>query len=241
MEPLDAGFNGSARSGIRRPLQRGRWLLGLLAGGFVVVVVVPFVYFHLVEGSAPPPLALPVGPGGAAGPLNGTWKVTAPSQVEYRVKELLFGQHDTAVGRTTEVTGAIVITGATVTSGRFRVDMASVSSGQAGRDAQFRGYIMDTGSYPYAQLTLAKPIDLRSLPRPGQLVSEQVTASLTLRGVTRPVTFTIGAERAGPGIDVSGSIPVRFSRWHIPNPSFAVAQVGDTGTIDVLLHLVRGA
>jgi hypothetical protein len=30
-----------------------------------------------------------------------------------------------------------------------------------------------------------------------------------------------------------------LSDWHIPNPSFAVAQVGNGGTLEVLLQLVR--
>jgi hypothetical protein len=41
------------------------------------------------------------------------------------------------------------------------------------------------------------------------------------------------------GIDVNAEIPVTFSRWRIPNPSFVVAKVGDGGTVEVLLHLVR--
>src|SRR4051812_37545464 len=37
--------------------------------------------------------------------ISGTWKPTDASQVGYRVKETLFGQSATAVGRTNQVTG----------------------------------------------------------------------------------------------------------------------------------------
>gem|GEM_PF-3647596 len=42
---------------------------------------------------------------------------------------------------------------------------------------------------------------------------------------------------------MEGSLQIRFGLWHIPNPSFAVAKVGNTGTIEVLLYLdkVTGA
>jgi len=49
----------------------------------------------------------------------------------------------------------------------------------------------------------------------------RATGDLTLHGHTRPVTFSLQAERTSAGIEVSGSIPVIFADWDIPNPSFA--------------------
>jgi polyisoprenoid-binding protein YceI len=154
------------------------------------------------------------------------------------VEEVLFGQHHTAVGRTGQVTGSLVISGTVVTAADFTVDLASVKSDQGSRDAQFRGFIMETYAHPNGGFRLTEPIQLGSVPAPGQPVGEQATGDLTLRGVTRQVTFSLPAERSAGGVDVSAAIPITFSLWHIPNPSFAVAQLGSTGTIEVLLHLV---
>jgi hypothetical protein len=49
--------------------------------------------------------------------------------------------------------------------------------------------------------------------------SYQAHGNLTLHGTARPVTFTLSAERTASGVEVSGSIPVLFATWNIPNPA----------------------
>jgi polyisoprenoid-binding protein YceI len=160
-----------------------------------------------------------------------------PRLAGYRVHEVLFGQHHTAVGRTSKISGGIEISGTTVDAADFTVDLSSVKSDQTSRDAQFDGFIMETYEHPNARFHLTSPIPLAPLPSVGKTVTESATGQLTMRGVTRTVTFALSAERTDGAIDVDAEIPVIFSDWHIPNPSFAVAQVGKTGTIEVLLHL----
>jgi polyisoprenoid-binding protein YceI len=209
------------------------------AGLAFLVVVGPLVFFHLVEGGSAPRLALPAASGPVApGPVSGTWKVGPGSLAGYRVDEILFGQSHTAVGRTDKVTGGIVISGPEVTAGEFRVDMTSLSSDQRSRDVQFNGYIMETYRYRYATFRLTRPIVIGTIPQQGQPVRLPATGDLTLRGVTRPVNFTVSAERVPGGIDVAAEIPVTFSRWRIPNPSFVVAKVGNSGSVEVLIRLV---
>jgi polyisoprenoid-binding protein YceI len=222
--------------------RRRRRVLTWFAAGVVVFALVvvggPWLYFH-IQGAAPKQLTLPVGPGGTTGPVNGTWKVSSPSEVQYRVQEILFNQHHTAVGTTSKVTGTMTIVGATVTSAQFKVDMGSVESDQAGRNVTFDDEIMDTSTYPDAYFTLTHPIDLIRVPGPGQVVSVIAQGNLTLRGKSRVVSFPLKAERDGAGIDVNGSLTIHFDAWGIPNPSFAIAQVGSIGTIDILLHLAE--
>jgi polyisoprenoid-binding protein YceI len=226
----------------RRPRKRRRRRLFVLLGGLaalaLVVVAGPAIFFS-IEGPAPKQLTLPVGPGGTVGPVNGTWTVTGPSEVQYRVAEILFGQHHTAVGKTEKVKGSLTIKGATVTSAQFSVDMASVRSGVAGRDSQFSGWIMDTASYPKGYFTLTKPIDLGKVPSERHIVNVDAIGKLVLRGKSRTVRFPLHAERYGDGLDVNGALTIHFGRWGIPNPSFTITRVANTGTIDILLHLVR--
>jgi polyisoprenoid-binding protein YceI len=214
------------------------WICAGLTALVLAVVGGPALYFH-IEGAAPKRLTLPVGPGGAVGPVNGTWSVVAPSEVQYRVEEILFGQHHIAVGTTAKVRGTVTIKGATITSAQFTVDMASVRSDMAGRDVQFDDWIMDTVTYPNGFFTLTKAIDLGQVPRERHIVAIGAVGKLTLRGKSRPVTFPLRIERYGNGIDANGALTIRFGRWGIPNPSFAITRVGSTGTIDVLVHLVR--
>jgi polyisoprenoid-binding protein YceI len=224
--------------GNKRRRRTVRAMILVFAALVLVVLAGPAIYFG-IEGPAPKRLGLPVAHGGAVGPVNGTWAVTRPSEVQYRVPEILFGQHHTAVGKTSRVRGSLTIEGATVTSAHFTVDMASVRSGVAGRDSQFSGWIMDTQTYPKGFFTLSRALSLGKVPSQRHVVAVRATGKLTLRGKSRTVRFPLRVERYGNGIDANGALTVRFGLWGIPNPSFAITRVGNTGTIDVLLHLVR--
>lgn len=211
----------------------------LLALGFGTLAVI-----RILHQGAPPPLSLPPANGVIAGPpvhssISGTWIVKSGSQAGFRVQEILFGQHHTAVGRTSRVTGGITISGTTVDAADFTVDMASVTTDAAGRNVAFHDFILKTGTYPHATFRLVHPVALGTDPEEGKVITEHAVGAFTLRGVTRNVAFTVRAERLGAEIDVNADIPIAFGLWHIPNPSFAIAKVGNTGTIEVLLHLGR--
>ncbi|TMK87212.1 MAG: YceI family protein [Actinobacteria bacterium] len=232
-----------------------RWL-----GIWVVVVAVaavggPFVYIHFIEGSAPPPLTLssPAGTatagatpasGGATvsgrsgDAADGTWNVSSGSVAGYRVNEVLFGQSNTAVGRTSSISGSITVSGTSVTAGAFTVDLASVTSDQSRRDAQFNGRIMDTATYPTATFTLIEPIDFGSIPARGTERTLEVTGRLTLHGVTRAVTFEVTGRYTGSAIQVAGSIPITFGDWSIPNPSFGPVSTEDHGVLEFELDFL---
>ena len=162
------------------------------------------------------------------------------SIVGYRVKEVLFGQDNIAVGRTGSITGQVKISGTTVTAGSFTVQMATIKSDQSQRDAQFRGRIMDTSVYPTGTLTLTRPITLTPLPATGAVKTYTAAGQLTLHGHTRPVTFTLSAERTSAGIEISGSIPIAFADWSIPNPSFGnVITTQNHGVLEFLIKFDR--
>jgi polyisoprenoid-binding protein YceI len=180
------------------------------------------------------PVAAPSSTAAAGGQV---WSIASGSEAGYRVKETLFGQSATAVGRTSAITGSIRISGSQVTAGSFTVDMTQVSSDRSQRDGQFRGRIMDTSTNPTSTFTLTKPIDLGTLPPDGTQVTATATGDLTLHGVTHSETFQVTAQRSNGVVDVTGDIPITFSDWNIDNPSGGPASVGDTGTLEFLLHL----
>jgi polyisoprenoid-binding protein YceI len=222
-----------------------RWLL--VAIGVVVVLAVagPFIYIHFFS-SSPAALTLPPASTSTStatantadsGPLAGTWTVGSGSVVGYRVNEVLLGQSQTAVGRTTSVNGHMTITGTTVTSATFSVPLATVHSDRPLRDGQFQGRIMEVAQYPTATFTLTSPIDLTPLPADGVIKHYTAHGNLTLHGTTRAVTFTLAAERSQDGqIEVSGDIPVLFSDYNIQNPSYVgLVTTQDHGLLEFLL------
>jgi polyisoprenoid-binding protein YceI len=227
-----------------RRLWQRRWVRGVAIGvvvAIVAAVVGPFVYIHFIEGPAPAPLKLAPLSGSTigVGPVGGTWKVSSGSQAGYRVQEVLLGQNNTAVGRTSDVTGRMTITGSTVTAATFTVDLTTVRSDQAERDVQFEGRIMDTATYPTATFTLSKPIALGTVPPAGQTVTARATGALDMHGVRRGVSFSVQARYTGSTIEVSGSIPVLFANWDIANPSFGPVTTQSQGIVEFLLDFGR--
>ena len=219
-----------------------RWLRWVIAAVVVIVVLAvggPFVFFHFIEGNGPAPLSLKASPAasasgtqgaaqgasavasqGSSASVVGTWAVGSGSRVGYRVNEVLGGQSHTAVGRSSAVTGQMIIKGSMVKTASFTVKMATIHTDSSQRDAQFDGRIMDVATYPDGTFALTRPITLAPLPATGTIKTYTATGRLTLHGQTRPVTFPLKAERTANGIEVQGSIPVLFSKWGIPNPSF---------------------
>jgi polyisoprenoid-binding protein YceI len=230
-----------------------RWALIGIGAVVVLVVAVPFVYINFIRKDAPPRLSLDqvasetTTAGGntdstasSADPVDGTYSVTGGSAVGYRAKEVLFGQDAEAAGRTSDVAGSAAIQGTTISSADFTAQMATVQSDQERRDNQFRGRIMDVATYPTATFTLSSPIHLDAVPALGQEIKVSTTGDFTLRGVTKSVTFDLAASRKGADtIAVQGAVPVTWSDWNIPEPSFGPAQVAGSGEIEFLLVLKR--
>jgi polyisoprenoid-binding protein YceI len=167
--------------------------------------------------------------------LAGTWNVASGSTVGYRADEVLFGQNNTAAGRTNDVTGSITLTETSVTEGEFTVDMTTVESDDDRRDGQFRGNIMNTDEFPTATFTVTEPIDFGKAPADGEKITASATGDLTLRGVTNSVTFDVEARKTGNVIEVAGTIPIVFSDYDIPSPDRSAISVEDNGEMEFLL------
>ncbi len=235
----------------RRSLRWLRWTLAAAAAVVVLAVGGTFVYIHFIEGPAPTPFTLKsattaptpsqaTGSGPATSPVAGTWRVAAGSQAGYRVKEVLLGQNNIAVGRTSHVTGDLTIKGSTVTAAAFSVQMATIHSDQSQRDAQFDGRIMDVAAYPAGTFTLTRPISLAPVPAAGVIKTYSATGKLTLHGHIRLVTFGLTAKRTGGKIEVTGSIPVTFAKFGIGNPSFgSFVTTENHGVLEFLLDFSR--
>jgi polyisoprenoid-binding protein YceI len=166
---------------------------------------------------------------------TGTWNISTDSTVGYRVSEVLLGVDTEGAGRTNQVTGTLVIDGSTATSAEFSVDMASITSDDGRRDGQFRGRIMSTDQFPTSTFVLTSPIDFGSVPAVGQSITASATGDLTLRGVTRSVTFEVDAKLENGHIGVVGNIPISFSDYSIPDPSNQTATVKDNGSLEFVL------
>jgi polyisoprenoid-binding protein YceI len=205
--------------------------------GLVVLLVLAVGLFIKLQ-PAPAPLVLPSGAASApAGPLDGSWDVAAGSLAGFRVKETALGFSNDTVGRTSAVTGTLVMSGAQLTSAAVRVDLTAVKVG--GKTQPQFAKSLGTARYPAATFTLTRPVTLSPAFASGATVRVTATGLLELNGASRQVTFTVSGRRDGTALQVAGSIPVTFSAWDIKGPSGygLLGSLADHGVAEFLLVL----
>lgn len=212
----------------------------------LLAVAGPWVYINLIKDDAPDALTLQPAVTTTAGevqqPTNATdgeWAVVADSVVGYRVKEILFGQDTEGVGRTSAVTGSLVIANNEVTSAEFSVDMTTIKSDSSRRDRQVNNRILDTATFPTATFALNEPIALTPEALAGSDFTANTTGTLTLRGVTKTVPVALTARLVDNVIEVNGSIEIVFAEWQIPDPSVSAIVVEDRGLLEFLIRFSR--
>jgi polyisoprenoid-binding protein YceI len=184
-------------------------------------------------------VATTVRAGTTASEVEGPWRIATGSIAGYRIRETVGFTTQDAVGRTDKITGTMRIAGTTVESGSWTVDMVSVKSDDERRDQNYRAN-MAVDEYPTSLFVLGAPIALESVPPDGADITVSVKGSLTLRGQTRPVAFTLQARRKNNRIETVGNIHVRFADYGIPNPSNGYARTDDEGLVEFLLLFERG-
>jgi polyisoprenoid-binding protein YceI len=174
------------------------------------------------------------------GGADGVWVIGPGSAVGYRVVEVLFGQDTEGVGRTDQISGQFTITGAQVTDASFEVDMRTLVSDEDRRDNQFNGRLMETATFPTATFVLTSPIELGAVPADGTRITATATGDLTLRDVTKAVTFDVQAQKDGETVQVVGSTDIVFADYGIPQPDAPGITTQDHGLLEFDLHLARG-
>lgn len=196
----------------RHPL---RWILaGVVA--LVALVVVAIAVF--IKQPAPPPLTLPAGSvSPPSGPAGGTWQAAPGSVAGFRVPESAMGISNDVVGRTSALTGTIVISGGQVTSATFRIGLTSIKV--SGKTQPQLAKSLGTARFPAATFTLAHPVTLSPAFTAGATITTTATGELTMKGTAHLVTVTITGRRDASALQAAGSIPVPFAEWGIKAPA----------------------
>lgn len=210
-----------------------------------MMVGVPFVYAKFfapepaepLDLTTPSPVETPEIPTGVVD-VEGTWRVLEGSEAGYRLDEVLSGQDVTVVGRTQKVSGEGTVVDGSLTAVTVTVDAGSVSTDEAARDAFFRR-ALNTSEFPTATLTLTDPVDVSPLGQANQPLTTTADGTLTLHGVSRPVTVEVEAQRTPTGVEVVGRIPVTLLDYDLVAPDLGWVVVQPAGTIEARLLFGR--
>lgn len=188
--------------------------------------------------------ATPISPDSSGAGRTTFVVVSAESEARYRVREQLVGVDlpSDAVGRTRAITGALVLEGGQVVSeaSRFQVDLRTLTSDQARRDNFIRRNTLQADQYPYAVFV---PREVRGLPSPLPSSGEhsfQLIGDLTIRDVTRSVTWEVRARVEGDRVIAQARTQFTFADFNLQPPRVPVVlSVDETIRLEVDLVLQR--
>jgi polyisoprenoid-binding protein YceI len=229
-----------------------RLTIAIAIGVLAVAAAAGGIWYMFFRDAGPAPVSLPSASAGsdpvsqapgstastAGGGLAGTWTVDASgSFVGYRVQEQLAGiGANTAVGRTSSVTGSLSASGTTITAVEMSADLTTLKSDSEQRDGRLRDDGLQTSQFPTATFKLTTPIELGSVPAEGQTVTATATGDLTIHGSTKSVQVPIQAQLKGGVVTVVGSIDIVFADYGFSGPtSFKVLSVEDHGIMEFQL------
>lgn len=183
--------------------------------------------------------------------IDGTWVVddeigefdfetASGSFAGFRVAEELTVGEVTAVGRSGDVSGTVVIDDGTLTSAEVAVDMTSIVSNDSRRENAIRGAV-NASEFPQATFTFDGGVDVSSIEVGGPAQSFEVEGDLTVAGVTNPVTFAIDANVRDDGFGVIvGSTEIVWEDFGVTPPSASiVVSIADEGIVEFQLVVAR--
>ena len=147
----------------------------------------------------------------------------AATKARFRVKEQFANQTVMveAVGETDKVTGQIVLdpTGKlNRDQSKFTVDMASLKTDQAQRDNFIKRSTLGVTQFPTAQFVPTEVKGLASpLPRAGE-VQFQLVGDMTVRGVTKPITWDVTGKIEGQSLVGQAKTAFKFGDFGMEPP-----------------------
>lgn len=159
---------------------------------------------------------------------------TAGTEVRYRVRERLVGNEldNDAIGVTRKVSGQIALSadGAVIPEeSKITIDVTGLKSDQDRRDNFVRRRLLLTDSNPTVvfQPTAIKG-GPRAIPTSGS-ATFTIVGNLTVKGVTKPTTWTVNARYLPTAVLGSASTAFTFSDFSITQPRVPILlSVADT-------------
>ena len=143
----------------------------------------------------------------------------------YRVGEQLARRSlpNDAVGETPEVTGSIVFAADGAldpAQSKITVGLGGLTSDEGRRDRYVRDTLFETSKFPNAELAVTEVSGLPlPLPETGE-ATFQVTGDLTLRDISKPVTWDVTAQFDGGSITGQATTVVTFDQFELSKPTF---------------------
>jgi polyisoprenoid-binding protein YceI len=150
----------------------------------------------------------------------------AQSEASYEVQEQFLSRDlpNQAIGKTNAVTGQLQFSLDGKPSGKVTnvtVDLSKLTSDEGRRDNRIRQQWLESNKYPNAVFTSTDAQGLPETYTEGQDVTFKLTGNMTIRDVTKPVTFDVIGKLVGDTITGSATTQIMMKDFGIDPPSVA--------------------
>jgi polyisoprenoid-binding protein YceI len=165
------------------------------------------------------------------------------SQANYRVREQLASLNlpSDAMGKTNSISGSITIQpdGTIVASeSQIVVDVSNLTSDSSRRDNYVRRNILQTDQFPQVTFVPQQVTGLQIPPPQSGEIAFQLSGDLTIRDVTRPVTWEITGQIQNEQIIAKATTTFTFEDFNLTQPRVPVVlSVEDKITLEADLVL----
>lgn len=172
----------------------------------------------------------------AAGAVN-PWRVDR-GEVRVVCPMTIGGSFDAT---TTALSGTLTAgaAGAPTLDGSLVVDLRTLDTGIGLRNEHLRENYLEVEKGPQFERATLSAIALAGLDPAAPAGKGTFTGSLTLHGVTQPVTGQVEVRQSGAGLQVSASFPVALMAYGIPKPRYLGIGVKDTVMVEVAFPVSR--
>ena len=166
------------------------------------------------------------------------------SSAKYVVKENLRLIETTAVGETTAISGEIYLSpdglydGATSS---FTVDLRELKSDESRRDSYINRTTLDTSSFPFAEFVVESITGFPTDYVEDTQVELTLSGSMTIHGVSQPMTFSVLARQAGNSLSAVADADFKMTDFGIDPPSVSIATARDEVHIQLVLLALEPA
>jgi len=170
----------------------------------------------------------------------------ARSEASYTIDETFINQNNTlatAVGITTDINGELLLNYADPAAsklGEITVDISKLTSDSSRRDNAIRGRWLESSSYPIARFVATKLENFPANPQEGQSISFQLVGDMTVRDVTKTVTWEVTAMLNGNELTGTATTQIMLVDFGVEPPSIAgVLSVTDGALLTLNFTLVK--
>ena len=166
------------------------------------------------------------------------------TEARFSIYEDLRGEPFTVVGVTTEVVGRVRVDPSDLSRsemGEILINARTFATDSSNRDRAIRGPILAAEQYEFITFRPAEITGLSGAAEDGGEYTFSVAGELTVREITRPVTFAVVARWSAEGrLEGSASATVLRSDFELAVPSVPfVANVGDEVGLELAFTAAR--